>query len=238
MKNNSRLTKRLERKSRKNIALSLLGITAIFFLIFKFGIPLLANATLFISATKEETKKEKINDAKSYIQTPKLDPLQNATNSANIKISGEGSKNQTIVLYINKGLIDKINVDKNSKFVFKNVELEKGENIIQVRAIEKDKKSNYSEEVIVVLKKDPPSLTIDSPSNDQSFSKEENTAKVSGKTDTTSKITVNDHWVIVDSGGNFSYNLPLKNGENKIKIVATDDAGNKKEEERKVNYSP
>lgn len=238
MKNRSRLTKRLEKQSKKNFFLSLLGIIAVIFLIIKFGVPFLANATLFISGSKDNMRELNNSDMSSYIAVPKLDTITSATNSANIKVSGEGSKDQTIALYINKEITDKTTVDKKNKFVFENVELNKGENIIQVRAIEKDKKSAYSEDVTIIYKKDPPSLSIDSPSNDQSFSKDENTVKVTGKTDANAKVTVNDHWTIVDENGNFSYNLPLQSGENKIKIAATDEAGNKKEEERKVTYSP
>ena len=48
---------------------------------------------------------------------------------------------------------------------------------------------------------------------------------------------MNEFWAIVDAGGNFSYTLPLQNGENTIKVVATDEAGNKTEYEVKVTYS-
>jgi len=60
---------------------------------------------------------------------------------------------------------------------------------------------------------------------------------VHGKTDPNVKVTINDFWAIVDDSGNYSYNLSLKSGDNPIKIVATDDAGNNTEKDLKISYS-
>ena len=60
---------------------------------------------------------------------------------------------------------------------------------------------------------------------------------VRGKVDGSSRVTVNGFWAVVDGSGNFSYNLPLNPGENKITIEVEDDAGNKTKVERKVTLS-
>jgi len=143
------------------------------------------------------------------------------------------------MLYLDGGLAGKMKVDKNGNFSFEEVKLSKGTNIITARALdEKGKESENSDQITVTFKTDPPQLSIDAPSDGQSFSKDDKTAQVRGKTDPGVKVTVNELWAIVDEGGNYSYQLPLRDGENKIKVTAVDEAGNKTEKEIKITYSP
>lgn len=233
----SRLSKRLERQSQKTFLLSILGIAFIVFALIKFGMPLLINFSLLL--TGKDTGDFKSQNSASFVPPPVLDPLFDATNSAQIKISGKATKDETIKLYVNGELTDNVKVKDDNGFEFKNVTLKDGENSIRTKAQRENKEeSDFSQQIIVVYKKDSPSLTIDSPSDGQSFLKDENSVNVSGKTDLEAKVTVNDFWAIVDDLGQFSYNLSLKIGENQIKIVATDIAGNKTQKEIKVSYSP
>ena len=223
----------MEQKTKKNLLLSVLGIILVILLVFKFGIPLLVNFSLFLSGSgKEEAK---IQDP-SFIAPPILDSFPQATSSANIIISGVASENQTIDLYVNDYLIDKTKTKKDGRFSFDTI-IKPGENIIKTKAVVKNKESEFSQPLTVSFKSAPPSLTLSSPSDGQSFSKDQNTVDVNGTTDTDVKITVNGFWAITDNDGDFSYRLPLKNGENKIKIEATDLAGNRTEKEIKVTYS-
>ena len=236
----SRLTKRIEKQSKNSILLSILGIVLILGLLVKFGIPLLIDAILFVSGFKNSQEVSNNKNKTDFIAAPVLDALPTATNSAKITVSGTALTEEKIKLYINGKLEDDTAVEKNNTFVFEDITLEKGENLIQVKAaIEKqDKESDFSSAYTVVFKKDPPSLTVDSPSDNQSFPKDEKAVNVKGKTDPGVKVTVNNLWAIVDDSGNFTYSLPLQNGENIIKIKATDGAGNTTEKEIKVSYSP
>lgn len=234
----SRLARRLEQQSKRNLLISALGIFVVLFLLFKFGLPLLINFTLFISGFKnsQDTSSEK---SVSFVSPPVLNPLPSATNSAEVTISGSAPQKQTVMLYLDGGLVGKMKVDKDANFLFENIELSKGTNTITAKAMdEKGNESENSDPITVLLKTDSPQLSIDSPSDGQSFAKDDKTAQVRGKTDSGVKVTVNNFWVIVDENGNFSYQLPLRDGENKIAVVAVDEAGNKAEMERKVNYSP
>ena len=113
-----------------------------------------------------------------------------------------------------------------------------GENNIVAKTVVDNKESDPSNTITTILKSAPPSLNLFSPSDNQSFSKDQNMTEVKGTTDPDVKVTVNGLWAITDSNGNFEYSLPLQNGENTIKISATDLAGNKTEKEVKVTYSP
>jgi hypothetical protein len=231
----SRLTKRLEQKTEKNLILNILGIIIIVFLLFKFGIPLLVNLSTFLS--NPQNTNEKSSQSPSFIAPPVLDSFPSATSSANIIISGVASKNQMINLYLNDNLINSSKAGEDGKFTFRQT-VKPGDNTIYTKAVVDGNESKSSNIITIAFKSAPPSLDISSPLDGQSFSKDQNTAEVKGITDSDVKVTVNGFWAITDSSGDFSYNLPLQNGDNNIKITATDMAGNKNEKNIKVNYSP
>lgn len=231
----SRLSRRIEAKTRKNLILNVLGIILAIFLVLTFGIPILANLSMFLSGSKSNQEQSKIQNP-SFIAPPVLDSFPEATASANIIISGIAAKKQTIDLYINDDLIDTTVTEDNGRFSFEET-IKPGENIIKCKAVVNEKESDFSNIITTSYKSAPPYLSINSPSDNQSFSKDQNIAEIRGVTDTDIRVTVNGFWAITDASGNFSYNLPLQNGENKIRVEAIDLAGNKTEKEIKVNYS-
>lgn len=232
----SRLYKRRESRSKKNLLLTIFGIILIIAVAIKFGVPMIINFTLFVSGSKDFDQNAKIKD-NSFIPAPFLNPMPSATNSAEIILSGVASSNQTINLYVNDALVDKVKAQKNGNFSFIHT-LSENENTIRAKAETNGKESEFSLALNISYKKSPPSLNIASPTDGQSFSKDQNTVEVKGETDTQTKVTVNDFWAISDQSNKFSYILPLKNGENSIKIIAIDQAGNKTEKSIKVTYSP
>jgi len=232
----SRLARKTDQKTKKNLLFNILGIILIIFLAFKFGIPLLANLSSFLSGSK--TNQELLNSNNpSFIAPPILDSFPEATASAEIIISGIASENQLIDLYINGNLVNTTKTGDNGRFSFNEV-INPGENTIKTKAIAGDKESNFSNTIITAFKSAPPSLNIISPTNDQSFEKDQNFVDIRGTTDVDAKITVNGFWAITDGNGNFSYRLPLQNGDNNIIIISTDAAGNNTEKNMKVTYSP
>lgn len=233
----SRLMRRIEKTSRRNLVFSLLGIVILVFAVFKIGIPLLAQFSLFLgnlgnSAPETETEKT------IFIQAPRLEPLPIATNSGSIKITGISLPEKEVETHINEELIGKATADKNGKFEIKSLKLQEGENNIKARVKDKEKFSEFSENVLVIFDNKPPILELTNPAPNQDFSKEQNKIEVKGKTEIESKVTVNGSRAIVDTNGNFSYTLALVDGENKIQVKAVDLAGNEVTIERTVTYSP
>lgn len=233
----SRLSRRIEKKTKKNLILSLLGIIIIIFLILKVGIPLLVNFSLLIANQKDKSTTSQNTTNPSFISPPVLNPLPSATNSAALVISGNGNTGQTVRIYINDNLIDETPTKKDGSFSI-NETLKKGTNTIQTKSELNGKESDFSNSIVVTYSDTKPSLEITSPSDGQTFSKDQNTAPVSGKTDPDVKITVNGFWAIVDDNNNFSYSLPLQNGDNQIKVIATDNASNTTEKDIKITYNP
>lgn len=231
----SRLSRRLESQSRKNLFLSILGIILVLVLLVKFGIPLLVNFSLFLSGQKTEESSKTASS--EYLSPPNLNQTANATNSSEFIITGSAVRDEEIDLYVNDSLSDKKETEDNGNFSFK-VTLQTGDNKIKAKAKKNDKESDFSNELVIAYKNSPPSLSLDSPTDGQKFEKDQNTAQVLGKTDSGIRVTVNGFWAVIDENNNFSYSLPLQNGDNMIKIEAQDQAGNKTEKEIKVTYSP
>jgi bacillopeptidase F len=227
----SRLKNTTERKAIHNILLVIFGFIIIIGTVVVFGAKLLVGFSLLIEKSQggndTNATNAQPNDA-SYIAPPTLNPAVDATNSAQIAITGFAQKDQTITLYVNDEIVDKTSVGYNNQFKFESVSLHQGQNAIKAKAgNDHNQKSDFSNTVSITYAKNPPKLTINKPQDGQGFSKGSSpTVSIEGNTDPDAKVTVNDSWAIVDDQGNFTYLYTLKDGDNDIKVVATDSAGN------------
>ncbi len=230
----SRLEKRLERKTKINLFFSVVGIMVIMYAVLRFGVPLIADFGLFMSGNKDAQSQK--NEQDSFISPPFLDPMPPATNSARITVSGKANKDTDIEIYVNDVLEDNVTTDSKGEFSAI-AEIESGENTVKARINKNGKKSAFSDVITISFTKSAPKISLNSPSDGQKFEKERSNANVSGNIDVNGTVTVNGFWAVIDQNNNFSYSLPLKNGANEIKIIATDQAGNQSEKIIKVNYS-
>ena len=231
----SRLRRFEEKHQEKKIALSIVGIIAIFIFLGVFGIKILVGFSLLVDKVRG-TPQQQVTQ--QLILPPELDPLPIATNSATIAVSGKGQTGMTVIVYINDMDTEKAIVDKDGSFIIPSVKLIEGTNTISAKQTN-DKKdvSALSEVFTIVSKKSKPTLEITYPTDNQQIRQELNTISVAGKTnDEANTITINDRFVIVQSDGSFSYDINVPEGDSVIKIVATDTAGNQVTLERKINY--
>lgn len=233
----SRLSRKLEQQTRKRFYLTIFGTVILLFLLLKYGMPLLINLSLFLSNSKSSAT-DKQQNGTQFVAAPTINTTFSATNSASISVSGNAQPKQEIRLFENDAYLDATQTKDDGSFSFPNVTLQQGNNILKVKAKQNNNESDYSQATTVLYKNSQPNLTVSSPSDGQSFSKDQSTISVSGKTDPDVKVTVNDFWAIIDANGNYSYNLHLQNGDNQIKVDALDSAGNKTEKTLKVTYSP
>ncbi len=234
----SRLSQKQKSKSVKQLFLSIAGIIVILFLLVKLGIPMLINFSLFLAGVKGGASNSQDTNSSTILLPPILNPTYTATNSATISVSGTAIAKQSIQLFLNDDQIDATDTKSDGSFSFNNIVLNQGQNIIKAKAKTGDKTSEFSVPLTITYGNKAPTLTIDSPQNGQTFSKDNRTVNVSGKTDPDIRVTVNDFWAIVNDSGNYSYSLQLQNGDNTIKVLATDPAGNKTQQEIHVTYNP
>lgn len=234
----SRLNRTLEKRTKKHLYWSLLGIVVILFLLIKFGIPLLINFSLFLAQGKDQQLAKKAAQNQQIILPPTLIQSFTATNSATITVNGNAVAKQKIELFVNNNLTDIVDTKDDGSFSFQNVSLNSGINTIASKAKADNKESGASNILTISFSNKAPSLSVDSPSDGQTFSGgSQQDVIVKGKTDADVKVTVNGFWAIVDANGNYSYSLHLQNGGNPIKVIAQDAAGNQTEKDLSVNFN-
>lgn len=237
MPKNSRLSRKASTKSKQTIVLSILAIIGILFLLFRYGIPIISDASfLFGKVTGGGNNEETIRTKdEAPVPSPDLDSLPKATKDPSVKVTGTSLSGLKVALYLNGSKEEEKDVSEDGSFEF-NIELSEGDNIIRAKAIRDGKESENSNTLNVALKNEGPELTIDFPSENAEL-KGSNPFEVRGKTDPDVKVTVNDFQAVSSSGGSYSYLLTLKGGDNEIKVIATDLAGNKTEKTIRVKYS-
>ncbi len=229
------LLKNEEKRAYKRLLLS--AAVVIFFIITfaMWGFQILAKFAEFLDLIRNTANPPAVSQDTIAPAPPRLYPLPNATNSANLTISGYAEAGSTVEIIINSQSISKTLADNNGNFKFENLTIKEGNNRIEARAIDKaGNQSSLTEPAIVILDKTPPTLEVNYPPDNVTFSSDKREVVVSGATEENATVTVNGFWAITDQEGNFSYNLILNNGENKITVEAADAAGNKKQITRVV----
>lgn len=239
MSNKSRLNKTLEKRTKKRLFLSIIGIIIILVVVVKFGIPALINFSLFLANGKDQELAKKVQNSQTVLFPPTLNQSFTATNSATISVTGNAAPKQEIELFVNNSLFDTTKSKDDGSFSFDKVTITSGGNTIKAKAKADNKESDFSNSLSITYANKAPSLTVDSPSDGQTFSGgSQQDVTVKGKTDNSDiKVTVNGFWAIIDSNGNYSYSLHLQNGDNQIKVIAQDQAGNQTEKDLTVHFN-
>ena len=228
----SRLKTNLKKQNTKTI----IGIIAIIIVVIVFGMKFLIGYSVILEKLKGAKENEENKQSVDYIAPPILNPVPQASKNSRITISGYvQSDNTEIKLYVNNSQVDKINSKPDNTFSFIDVPLTDGKNDIKAQASTADgKTSDYSQTVNVSYLNKLPALDINFPHDGQTFKKDESPIKVIGKTDSNVKVTVNDFWTIAHDDGTFNYSYTLKDGDNILKFLGQDEAGNKTEKEIKI----
>lgn len=231
----SRLAEVEEKKSVRS-ALIFGGLTLLIIIFgIIFGIPLFSK---FIGLFTKNSATSQTNGNATILLAPTLSQLPEFTNQQSIVVKGSAKVGSTVKIFFGDSS-NQISADDSGNFAT-NVTLKKGKNNIYAKVV--DNGGNESPDSVhytVTFTNDPPKLTVTSPSDGQSFfGDKQKTLSVQGQVDQNITVTVNDRIAIVDSTGKFSINYDLQQGENELKVVAKDLAGNKKEIDLKVTFNP
>ena len=237
MKKQTRLEKISRRRSERNLLFIITGIVILGLILFFYGVPLFINFISLVGNLKD-TNETQVTPISSYVAPPIIDTLFDATNSAEINVSGSALPQHTVKLYVNGKYAGQEIANDDKSFEFKKIKLEIGNNTIKSKAINaSEKESAYSQDLHITYLNKAPDLTIKSPQDKQVITGDSNQIKIEGVTTPGAHITVNDYWAIVNEEGNFSYLLQLQKGENKIKVVATNEAENQTSKEITVSLN-
>jgi len=234
MKNNfyrSRLLKKQEAKGlRLTIFFIILSLSLIFGVIF-FGPSALVKISLFF-ANLRSSSQTPLPEDKIPPAPPQLIIPFEATSSAKINFSGFAEPGVKVEIFLNGVSKETLVADNNGDFRFTNLEITSGEN--EVYAIATDNAGNVSQpspKITVIFDNTPPKLEINQPEDKATFYGLSKTIEIKGETEEEASVAINEYLATMEAGGKFRYSFTLAPGENKIKIVATDKAGNQTEKE-------
>lgn len=212
-----------------------IGVTvAVLVLLVMFGVPFLAKLASLINGSGSSpisVQQDKIAPA-----TPLFDYIDTATKSANLTLSGSSEAGSTVVISLNGKEQEKL-ADANGGFEFRDFRILEGKNNIIGYA--KDEAGNKSNEksLSITLDTKAPKLEIITPdSAEKQITGGDGRIEIKGKTDETTSVKLNTLRTSVNDNGEFTYNYPLREGDNEIKISVEDQAGNSTEKVLKINY--
>lgn len=228
----SRLTRKTEEQiTKKTVFLGI--VTMLLFLsVVIFGLPLLIKFSIFLGNTRKtnEVVKEKVLPP----QAPRPILPFEATNTAKIDLSGVAEPNVKVILMKSDVNFMEAAVSTDGTFTFKNVELDKGENVFNMIAeSEKSGTSDLSKQFKIIYDDQAPTITMENPNSD-SVTVDSIDVDVSGKTEKNVSVSINGHVAMVDDDGNFKLKIQLNAGDNDVEIIARSMAGNETRKKIKI----
>lgn len=211
----------------------LLSIVFIFVVV-KWGFPLFIRIIAGDGAIVKNTEVDVIPP-----QSPILSALPEATNGGEIIVEGYTEGGANLELNVND-VLNKTDKAKDDGFFSLVATLQTGTNRVQIRAVDSANNASLSEIKLVNLDKEPLTLTVTSPKDGTEYiGKNSQAVEINGKVNKpNTQVLANNSFVDVARDGSFTHKLQLSNGDNTIKIVASDKAGNKDELDLKLIYSP
>ncbi len=234
----SRLTKQENRKMTQQ-TFAIIGGTVLFVILFLWlGIPSLIKLAVALGNSKAVSKFNQQEDTLAPFP-PQINSLPEATSSSIISIQGFAEAGSLIALSINTVKQSESTADNQGNFSFSDVILQEGDN--QISLVATDPTGNHSQPSTpqnVIFDNDPPEIAINSPSDGAKiYGLLQQLTTISGSTEPTTQLTVNDRHIVVTGDGSFSTKYELQEGDNKLTFTATDPAGNQTVQEMTVNFS-
>lgn len=228
----SRLRKFEEQRLKRRLFLSIVGSIGILLFLGLFGLKILESFSLFIDTLHGATPQSK-DISSSLLLPPTLNALPEATNSASLTITGIAKPDTTLILYVNEKESGKTTVGKDGTFSTVISQTQDGKNTVSAKIT--DNKGNFSglsNVLSVMIKKTKPKLEVSSPTDNAKVNTD--TINVTGTTEDDTTVRINDHFALINNDRSFSYKYKLNDGDNTLKIVAVDLAGNETSIERHV----
>jgi len=229
------------RNFRKNLKIFVLGLfflsfsfVLVFFLL-KFGIPVTVGFTSLVIGHSRPSGNIQIE----FVPPPEIFSDYESTNSAEILITGKSFVSGQVKIFLNDSEVKKIDTGTGDLFTTEIIINEGQNKIFAVSQSTINQVSSSSNILSVVYDKSQPSLEISSPENNAKFSgQKQKDITVEGKTEEGNRILINDRPAIIKRGGYFSLRYELTEGENHLKIIAINDAGNQVEKEITLFFNP
>lgn len=220
-------------KRLKKVLTLLVGIPIVLILLFTFFAP--AIGTFFGLLSKNRNKDDNVAVIKP--NPPVFASIPNATKEEKINVTGYAQPGMTVVLFVNGPEKGRTTVGSDGVFTFDNVDLNNGKNIIFAKSIDSsNNESDPSSTYTLQVDKQKPKLEITSPEDGKEVRNLDGRIKISGKISEKGTVKINGKQAVVRPDLTFDFLLGVDQGDVKITIEATDEAGNSEIEVLNVKY--
>lgn len=227
-----------EKKSTVRLIVNVILSLFLLYILITWGLPFLVSSLSFLNRFKSITHRSS-NKEVALLAPPVLNIPYEATNSAQIRISGYSTPNLKVKIFIDDNLKTTTKVNDNGSFSTEPVSLVLGTNNITSKTVDdKGEESLPSKNIKVIYSSERPKLDLSSPSDNQQIKGGDKKVNVSGVTDPNDNLVVNGVTIVVGGDGHFSVDVPINDGDNNIVVAATNSVGNTTQVSRKVTYSP
>lgn len=236
VKSSFKLSRSEEAVLRQKLSKTLLTITSIVVFLFVtifFFAPKLGAFFGFFSVHRNET------DTTGIIKPnpPAFSNVPTASKEDSIILNGYSQAGLTIILYVNGPEAQRTTAGSDGQFTFNNVVLNAGANTIFAKASSQSNVLSDNSVVYTVTQdKEKPKIKIDSPKDGDTITNLDKRVTITGSVNKKSAVKINGSMVIVKPDLSFSYLLGVSEGEVKIVIEATDEAGNVQSQKLTVTY--
>lgn len=172
-------------------------------------------------------------------QSPMLSALPEATNSSSLLVEGYTESGSALDLMVNDSISLTSKAGEDGFFSIVGT-LIPGSNRVYVRAADEAGNMSSSEVKMVTFDSKAMELTLSSPKDGvEFFGKNNQVIDLVGEVNKPdSQVIINNSFVVVERDGKFVHRFQLASGNNEIKIVASDKAGNTAEKTIKILYTP
>lgn len=235
----SRSTRRLIRKSRRNLIITSLLIIVLLYATISWVLPSFINMLGAVkSIIKPAPKELKLDRINSTLAPPVLNIPFESTNTAKINVGGYSNPNSKVKIFVDEKEVITVSVSEDGSFLAKEIELSLGTNTIFAKSIDEEgKESLNSKSFKIILDSEKPLLNVTQPEDNKNVAGERK-LKIAGETEPGVQVFVNNIQAIVNKDGNFSLDVQLNDGENNFTIKAIDKASNSEEISRRVIFQP
>lgn len=148
------------------------------------------------------------------------------TNVENVIVTGTAAPTTTVEIYNNGEEVSSAETTDEGTFSAE-LTLQDGANTLTAKAVTDQGSTDESAPVTVTLDQTKPRVSVTSPANESRTNREAVTVTGTVNEANLDWIKVNGQEAQVDEEGNYSHRMLLNEGENVIKVVALDKAGNR-----------
>ncbi len=234
----SRLARQQD-KRMANQAVVIIFLAILFLVLFLWlGIPSLIKLAVALGNSKANSKFNLENDTIPPAP-PQLDLIPVATTSSSLSLTGIAEAGVKVTLHRDQTQVSETTASNQGEFVFSDIQLGEGQTVFYTLATDTaGNQSQPSSPQVIVFDNKPPTLTITTPTDGQSFyGSADQIIDIIGSTDPNCSVFLNERQLVVTGDATFSTKHQLQEGDNSLKFISKDQADNQTEIELKVSYS-